>query len=245
MNKINAVHAATPTARTHEVAPRRTPTTPANVRSAIAAAYRRQTGAEPTSSLLDVLTAHVSHETARGERMYNFNFGGIKGAGPDGATTRYATREIGADDEERRIVDGFRAYRTLGDGAADYLATMRVRYPNAVAAAARGDVDGFSTALKQRGYFTAHLDDYAASMRALTRESGRATPSTTTSAAILPPDLPLAFAPAMVPPPDPSAYPTQAVVGRVLDAIASAGARIGAPIAEAEQDQPLFPKGLA
>ena len=233
MNKINAVHAATPTARTHEVAPRRTPTTPANVRSAIAAAYRRQTGAEPTSSLLDVLTAHVSHETARGERMYNFNFGGIKGAGPDGATTRYATR------------DGFRAYRTLGDGAADYLATMRVRYPNAVAAAARGDVDGFSTALKQRGYFTAHLDDYAASMRALTRESGRATPSTTTSAAILPPDLPLAFAPAMVPPTDPSAYPTQAVVGRVLDAIASAGARIGAPIAEAEQDQPLFPKGLA
>lgn len=243
MSKITAVQSTTAAPRTHEVAPRRTATKPENVRAAIAAAYRKQTGAEPTNSLLDVLTAHVSHETARGERMYNYNFGGIKGPAPDGAMTRYATREIGADDEERRIVDGFRAYRSLSDGAADYLATMRLRYPNAVAAAARGDVDGFAAALKQRGYFTAHLEDYSASLRALTREGGRAAAvSTSAATSALPADLPFAFAPAMVPPADPSAYPTEAIVGRVLDAVASAGARIGAPIAEAENDQPLFSK---
>lgn len=229
MTRITGVQTAPTASTSRDVAARRTPTSPDRVRAAIAAAYRKQTGATAGATLLDVLTAHVSHETGRGERMFNYNFGGIKGASPGGAVARYATREIGADGE-RTIVDGFRAYRSLVEGADDYIATMRTRYPNALAAAARGDVDGFSAALKQRGYFTAHLDDYAQSMRALARD-GAASGRVAASLSAVPPDLPPAFAPPLAPPSGAAApYATEAVVGRVLDAMAELGARVGAPI---------------
>jgi len=115
--------------------------------------------------LLDILTAHVSHETAAGRSMYNYNFGGIKGASPDGTTARCKTHEY-INSKKTNLVDGFRAYRNLTDGAADYLSLLQRRYGAALERAEQGDVDGFSTALKKRGYYTAPLGIYARAMRA-------------------------------------------------------------------------------
>jgi flagellar protein FlgJ len=187
--------------------------------------------------MLDVLTAHVSHETARGERMFNYNFGGIKGTGGHGAVARYATRELDAAGGEHHLVDGFRAYGSLAEGAADYVATMRQSFGASLPAAARGDADGFAAALKQRGYFTAHLEDYAASMRALAHDAtatGRvhtAVPSSTPSLGALSsaPSLgALSSAPSAS-----MDLPTSDMVARILDAVAAMTVQVGAPVGDA------------
>jgi flagellar protein FlgJ len=226
-----------------QVEPRRTPAAPSQIRAAIAGAYARQTGSAAPPALLDVLTAHVSHETARGERMFNHNFGGIKATGGPGAVARYATRELDAAGGEHHLVDGFRAYGSLAEGAADYVATMRERFGAALPAAARGDADGFAAALKQRGYFTAHLEDYASSMRSLSRDAtatGRV--HTAASASVPAPDavpslgslgaLPGAFGALPGAPSAAMDLPTVDTVARILDAVAAMTAKVGAPLGD-------------
>ncbi len=154
-----------------EVAPRLTPVSQGQLRDAIARAHKKLTGRAPSPRTLDVLTAHASLETASGARMYNFNFGGIKGHGPTGETARCKTREV-IDGKEVTIRDGFRAYRTIDEGAADYMSLMRDRFPGAMEQASRGDVDGFARALKRSRYYTADEGAYAAGLRGLMKEPG-------------------------------------------------------------------------
>jgi hypothetical protein len=142
------------------VAAQKTATEPVRFREALARAHQDITGKEAPEPLLDVLTAHVSHETASGTKMYNFNFGGIKGASPDGLTAHYKTTEV-LHGKSRKLVDGFRAYRKLDDGARDYLLFLQQRYGQAYAHAEHGDVAGFSRALKDKGYYTASPQSYA------------------------------------------------------------------------------------
>lgn len=214
-----------------EVAARRTPLSIGEIRKALATAHLEQTGRPASAATLDVLTAQVSHETARGDRMYNYNFGGIKGASPQGTTARYTTHERTPDGGDVRIVDGFRAYATPAEGARDYLALLRTRYASAMDAAERGDVAGFATALKSRGYYTARVEDYATALRHLAREARtpgvpRAAPLDPSFASraleLAPSSLVVDGAPA-------AALPTAAEVVRVLDAVAAMSARIGAP----------------
>ncbi len=139
------------------------------VRRSLAAAHRRLHGVAAPAALLDILTAHVAHETGRGERMFNFNFGGMKGKGPSGLTARYKTTEF-FDGSKKSIVDGFRAYKTLDEGALDYLQLMDRRFGAALERAATGDVDGFTEKLKQSRYFTAPLEAYNKAMHAHLRE---------------------------------------------------------------------------
>ena len=35
--------------------------------------------ADAQQGMLDILTAHVAHETGNGDQMFGYNFGGIKG----------------------------------------------------------------------------------------------------------------------------------------------------------------------
>ncbi|MBM4376178.1 MAG: hypothetical protein FJ095_13935 [Deltaproteobacteria bacterium] len=153
-----------------EVASRRTPMSAAGIRQALAGAYRRLHGRNIGAKELDVLSAHVAHETARGERMFNYNFGGMKGVGPSGLTTRYTTTEV-FDGEEKKLVDGFRAYRNPIEGATDYLRLLEQRFPSAARAAASGDVTEFSGALKRAGYYTADEEAYTRALRAHAHEA--------------------------------------------------------------------------
>jgi flagellar protein FlgJ len=218
---LEAMHAAR-AAQTREVAAKRTPLSVGEIRSALASAHVARFGRPASAATLDVLTAQVAHETARGERMFNYNFGGIKGASPAGTTARYTTHEVlgGAD---VKLVDGFRAYATPAQGASDYLALLDTRYKGAMAAAERGDVTGFASALKDRGYYTAPLADYSAALRHLAHEARSPGAVHAAPRAIEPTNVAIdAATPA-------SELPTTLELVRVLDAVAAMSARIGAP----------------
>ncbi|MBX3200897.1 MAG: glucosaminidase domain-containing protein [Labilithrix sp.] len=188
-----------------EVEPQRTAVTRADLRGAIARAHQKLTGRAPSAAALDVLTAHASLETGSGAKMYNYNFGGIKGAGPTGETARCRTKEV-LDGREVEIRDGFRAYRSLDEGALDYVRLMRDRFGGAVARAEAGDVDGFARALKQARYYTADESKYASALRGLAGSAdGAASP---------------AVRPRPEVSPAAAVFPDSFELGRVLDAIA-------------------------
>jgi flagellum-specific peptidoglycan hydrolase FlgJ len=136
-----------------QVEARRTPLAAETAMQAIADAYTALTGATLSDSAKAILTAQWAHETGHGSAMYNFNFGGIKGVGPSGLTVAQRTRE-GYAQNERKIVDNFRAYANVEEGAQDYVRLLLSRYRSAVAAAQRGDSSGFVRGLKDKGYFT-------------------------------------------------------------------------------------------
>lgn len=165
------VHAPSAAAAPREVAAQRTPVTRGDIRAAIGRALERTNGSRPSSELVDVLTAHASLETASGDRMFNYNFGGIKGASPAGRTAVYRTREV-LNGKDVTIRDGFRAYASLDEGALDYVRTMKERFGGALAPAARGDVTGFAGALKRAHYYTASETDYARGLTSLMGASG-------------------------------------------------------------------------
>lgn len=161
----SATTAKAPQARAAEVAPTKTAVDRTQIRDAIGRAYEKLNGRAPSKATLATLTAHACHETASGASMYNYNFGGIKGRSPEGLTANCRTKEV-VDGKEISITDGFRAYRTLDDGAVDYLALMQARFGNAMAKADKGDMNGFAHALKQSHYYTANENTYAAALRA-------------------------------------------------------------------------------
>jgi mannosyl-glycoprotein endo-beta-N-acetylglucosaminidase len=181
-----------------------------DIRAALTRALESATGRRPNARTVDVLAAQVALETARGNTMYNFNFGGIKGASPQGETANYMTREVvGGRDVQLR--QGFRAYASLDEGARDYVAVLRTRFPQAYAQAVAGNVDGFAHALKESHYYTAAEDQYAAGLRAAVGIQGQSE-----------------VAPAPLQP-LPSGLATSAELTRVLDAIASTAAQIADP----------------
>jgi hypothetical protein len=196
------------------VPPQKTPVDPAQIRAAIGRAYQRETGKAPDQRVIDTLTAHVSHETASGSMMHNYNFGGIKGHSPEGLTANTKTKEV-LGGREVSIVDGFRAYSSVDAGASDYVRTMSHRFPAAMQAAGRGDVAGFAHALKKANYYTADEQLYA---NALQRHMGAQThgpPVAKTAAS---------------PPDQASPFLGTAGLGRIADALASPTSRILAPV---------------
>lgn len=214
-----------------EVQAKRTALKPSEIKRSLADAYRRLHGHNIAPKTLDVLSAQVMNETALGTSMYNYNFGGIKGASPEGLTARYGTREV-LGGETRHIVDGFRAYGSSTAGATDYLSFLERKYPRAMEAAEKGDVDGFVAHLKAGHYFTADETQYAAAVKNLMSvddadAAQRGTPSPRLAPVI------------GAPPPDPSSFATSATLARVLDAMSSSAAAIAAPSSDEEDPRRL------
>jgi flagellar protein FlgJ len=182
------------------------------IRASLGRAWERARGAPPSARTLDVLTAHASLETARGSRMYNFNFGGIKGTSPSGLTTGAMTHEV-IDGQRTSVRAFFRAYRSLDEGAEDFVGLLQRRYGSALDAAAAGDPDAYAHALKSRGYYTGDEDDYANTLRGLMGLP----PAQRAPNGALPDDM------------DPTRFGTTVELARVLDAVARSAARIAAP----------------
>ncbi|MFO0565989.1 MAG: hypothetical protein U0263_10025 [Polyangiaceae bacterium] len=149
-----------------KVEARRTRLSGSDAAQALERAWTARHGRAPTRETVAVLTAQWAHETGRGASMYNFNFGGIKGAGPSGLSVEQRTRE-GSGATEVTITDRFRAYHTAEEGADDYLALLEKRFPGALAAAERGDAAGFVRELKARGYFTGNEGAYTRSVTSM------------------------------------------------------------------------------
>lgn len=133
---------------------------------ALRAAWEKVTGEAPSDKTLALITAQWAHETGNGASMYNYNFAGIKGAGPSGLSVAQHTRE-GYGASERRIVDNFRAYRSAEEGATDYVQLLSKRFPEAVEGARQGDPGAFVRGLKSRGYFTGHEGAYLNSVSSI------------------------------------------------------------------------------
>lgn len=186
-----------------------------DIRGALSRALQSATGAPPRGSTLDVLSAQVSLETGRGSSMYNYNFGGIKGASPQGDTAHYDTREV-IDGKSITLDQGFRAYGSLDEGARDYVSVLQARFPQAFAQAVSGNIDGFARALKQSHYYTAPEQEYAAGLR---------------SAAGFPAGTHNATAASVPSPGDglPAEFSNSAELSRVLDAVAASATRIADP----------------
>jgi hypothetical protein len=162
--------AATPSAGVRHVPPTRTPLSGQEAAKALEAAWTKTHGTPPSPSTLSILVGQWAHETGRGASMLNFNFGGLKGTGPSGASTVYRTRE-GFGANEVQIQDRFRAYASAEEGAGDYLSLLQRRYPEALQAADRGDPAGFVQALKSGGYFTGDPAAYTRSVTGLAQQA--------------------------------------------------------------------------
>jgi hypothetical protein len=137
----------------------------------LARAWRTVFDTHPSEQTLSVLWAQWAHETARGRRMHAYNFAGIKGTGPSGASVVVWTREgASSSDLVRRT---FRAYRTPSEGASDYVRLLANRYPSALRAARDGNAFGFVSALDTGGYFTADTRAYLRAVTSLSSECRR------------------------------------------------------------------------
>lgn len=123
-----------------------------------------------TEGTLCVLWAHWAHETRRGQRMHAYNFAGLKGRGPTGASVVVWTREGTPGDLVQRT---FRAYRGPQEGARDYLRLLSDRYPSAVREARDGNAYGFASALDSGGYFTGDDRAYVRALASLSIECRR------------------------------------------------------------------------
>jgi len=145
-----------------EVAPMRTPISGSIAALELKRAWRKAKHQAPSPDAILILTAHWAHETHGGRSMFNFNFGGIKGHGPDGLSCKREAHE-GSGYRVRALIDRFRAYESAREGAEDYLR----KYPEAIEAAERGDVTEYVAALKRAGYFTGSETDYARSLSKL------------------------------------------------------------------------------
>lgn len=144
----------------------RTQLSAGQAQEALRAAWKNVTGEAPSDKTLALITAQWAHETGNGASMYNYNFAGIKGAGPSGLSVAQHTRE-GYGATERRIVDNFRAYRSAEEGATDYVQLLSKRFPEAVEGAKQGDPQAFVRGLKSRGYFTGHEGAYLNSVASI------------------------------------------------------------------------------
>ncbi|MBN1611589.1 MAG: glucosaminidase domain-containing protein [Polyangiaceae bacterium] len=144
---------------------RRTPISGTQAAKSLERAYRRLVGRRAGPETLALLTAHWAHETNQGASMFNYNFGGIKGTGPDGSYVLERTRE-GSGRSERRKKHRFRAYPSATQGALDYLSLLQRLYGNALDAAALGDADAFVKNLKQGGYFSGDEQVYLSKVTA-------------------------------------------------------------------------------
>lgn len=147
-----------------------TPMPETNATRYLARAWSTVMKAPPSEGTLCVLWAHWAHETGRGQRMHAYNFAGLKGRGPTGASVVVWTREGTSGDLVQRT---FRAYRGPQEGARDYLRLLADRYPSAVRAARDGNAYGFASALDSGGYFTGDERAYLRALSSLSIECRR------------------------------------------------------------------------
>jgi flagellum-specific peptidoglycan hydrolase FlgJ len=147
-----------------------TPMDDANATRHLAAAWLAVSKTPASEQTLCVLWAHWAHETGRGQRMHAFNFAGLKGRGPTGASVVVWTREGRVPELVQRT---FRAYRTPSEGARDYVQLLFSRYPSAARAARDGNAYAFATALETGGYFTGDGRTYVRALSSLSLEFRR------------------------------------------------------------------------
>jgi flagellar protein FlgJ len=148
---------------------RPTPMKPRRAAQVLCWAWHQVTGRRARPETVALLWAHWALETGRGTRMVDYNFAGLKGRAPGGASSVVWTRERG-ETGKTRVRARFRAYSTAEEGACDYVRMLHARFDSAFVAASEGDVQQFVNALDEAGYFTEKPTAYRRAMQSLVRE---------------------------------------------------------------------------
>jgi len=153
-----------------------TPATRADVYSAMRLAAPELSRA---SALL--LVSQWCFETGGGTYMHCHNVANIKHVPGDGHDyCQFRCNEIIGGKEvwfdPPNPATSFRAYGSLTDGVADYVALLKRRFAGAWAAVQSGDVGAFAKALKAERYYTADEAVYERGLRAIVAELDREVP---------------------------------------------------------------------
>lgn len=163
----DAAAKGSPMGQPHFIPAERTPVTIEQMRDALGNAWRAQFGEEPNDRALIVLVAHWSLETGSGASMWCFNVGNIKGRpnGSDGHSwTFFRCNEIINGNvqwfDPPHPQTCFRAYESLDEGVADYLALVHRRFFKSWPAVVNGDPAAYARALKAQHYYTANEAAY-------------------------------------------------------------------------------------
>jgi hypothetical protein len=141
-----------------------TPEEPEAATRLVSDAWQSVLGRRPTVTELALVMALVWIETSRGTAIQNHNLGNITAAPSfrgDAWRPPWFDLEGGTAATDRNIElheamlrgeapSAFRAYPTAEAGAADFVRTLRGSFPEVMAAASVGSVDGFRAALAQR-----------------------------------------------------------------------------------------------
>lgn len=152
-----------------------TPLSPVDAAEQLSSAWRHRFGCPAPRRALAVLLAQWALETDRGRCMYGFNFAGIKATSGSETSAVLSTVE-GAGPRARRVRARFRTYATVSAGAGDYLKLLAERFPEALAAAARGDPRAFVRGLAQRRYFSGDARAYTSAVARLSHEFSTGVP---------------------------------------------------------------------
>jgi flagellum-specific peptidoglycan hydrolase FlgJ len=129
----------------------------------------------PSRQAILVLLAQGAFETGWWKACRCWNLGNAKSVLGDGhCYTYFACTEIVNGKvvkfQPPHPATRFRAFRTVGEGAVDYLTLLRKRFSKAWPCVLAGDPAGFARALKDQGYYTDTLAHYTAQVLAIFRK---------------------------------------------------------------------------
>lgn len=163
--------------RTQNVTAQSTPMTGEQAAGYMRRAWRQlHNGQNPPNGALEVLLAQWALETGRGNRMLNYNFGGIKSVGA-GFRTRYGTTEGDrvAGTATRQTL-WFQAYGNADEGARHFVRMLTqgmhrgafAAYMQEIAAGRRSTAGRtYAEHLKSTNYYTGNMEDYARNVQGL------------------------------------------------------------------------------
>ena len=149
-----------------------TPATPEQIAVALVRAWRALWNETPTRESLLVLLAQGAFETGWWKSCHCWNLGNAKSIVGDGhCYTYFACSEVLGG----KVVwfypphpaSRFRAFRSLVEGAVDYLSLLRRRFSQAWPFVLTGDPVQFVHALKAQGYFTDSEAHYSGQVSAI------------------------------------------------------------------------------
>jgi hypothetical protein len=152
-----------------EVPKTNTPVSDAQMAQAIINVWRRMFGTTPSREQVYLIMAQNSLETGpKRASMHNYNVGNIIVGGIDhdyflGGDWMYADK---SETQKKQITQHFRAYDSLEDGVEDYLKLLSQshRYATAWQHIMKPDIQAYSEALHEAGYYGEKADKYTAGL---------------------------------------------------------------------------------
>jgi hypothetical protein len=171
----------------------KTPVTKEQAIEALWKAWQGFFGSTPKKESIWVLASQWSLETGHGRSMWGYNLGNVKSREGDGYDYQFFTcneilvksqaEKLAAEDPEHAKIsstraDGtciiwfypkhpacrFRAFKSLLEGATDYIALLARRFDKAWPAVSAGDPAAFSHLLRVQRYYTADEQAYTSQL---------------------------------------------------------------------------------